>query len=899
MIKTYSTAVDTEYVQRIDSVNQMITTQLVDEDGKEYIFEHPNLHLNILPTWNSNTKCILSTILDLEEKFTGEFTAKKVKNCHYLIWNVLMFFAPSDLLAGLFNDFDICRFIQGFCIQDARIRLEIEPLPLPIFYNDGTTQLLLSVTDYGKVSQGGLAQVVKSFGGNMLDKTLMDDYKTNMIVPYKNPKLRKDFIDYAMDDARQLWFIKQSNNERTEKLFNIHNLPLPKREIITTGSLVAKLLLTYLENHLGDFDASSFFYKKTHKGKIKPYDLKDLLHHCSVDYFAKLSHSRKQVNALIQGGRAKNERPDVIKVTGVIADTDLSSCYVNILNNLYYPIGLPSVYGQHINSKTKMKLGKFLKKFGSQLVDRLFVIVVSGELNHTQTLVPSKVIEDVKINLKYEPDNPKIPADFRLYTREIINGVITSDVLDILNNTCNFRELKSWMDLEVVSATWFPKDLQHQTPRSWYGAVEQHTDLTGNDVKTLVNDRGKEFIQDDRCKDWLAVPISNFLKPYADERKQLKSAMKEQPKGSELYDELNSKQLAMKLVGNTCYGVLASPYFPVGNVVVANNITTAARCAVWLTAIATGSYQSITDGGAYNLNAVRDWQDKKPSMNTLSLWRNPEYINKNYRKYLFTKPLCSTSKWLIETDETNPDVSIVSNAEGVKYDHKEGMWKEYDEELLNHLRHFFRDGSAIDILNIIGFEHKDIYTEAVFHSQTNYRFKHVNGTYKIKARGHKLKGTPYNNDTEQSNIVELFNQLADNPNAIKPFRPQTISQVLKCNEANKLTTAQTDNVVKRNKLLAGDSISKRSWIRPISLSMFHWMNDRQYQTWCKASDRLKQDTGYGMEHFFLNPDGTLDYERAIKTIQDQIDCYASEFLVTPNKLKTMRKDRVIQHPFFV
>ncbi len=893
-LKIITTGVDTEYVQRPDHPNKMLTTQLALSKGLCGVWEYPTLNLDILPSWNG--RCILSSVLDYPEVHEPESVDG------YLLWEILMFFAPADLLGGLFNDFELCRYIQRYCQQDARIRIETEGkknkdlLPLDIFLQtpDSIYQVIIKVVDFGKISVGGLADVVQSFGGRMLEKGLMDNYKTNMEIPYTHPDLFDDYIKYAKDDAQQLFFLREANKERTKKLFDIHGLETPEKEIVTTGALVAKLFEAYLREYIGENEAYKYF-TKTKWGKEKDFDLLDLLHKSTVDYFASRKDTRKQANALIQGGRAKNERPTVINADGVIADPDLSSCYVTILRNLIYPVGLPCTYGQHESSKKKMTLGKFLKKFGDELEPRLYATTVSGVLKHHQTLVPSKVIDNLEITEKYSEDDPKIPADFRLYTKEIINGVITSDVLDVINNVCNTRERKEWMNLEVVSAIWYPKSKRCETPLEWLEKTRLHTEETGNDIKTKVTSSGKEIIQDDRSRYWLTVPIEDFLKPYAEMRKSLKSEMKTHPKGSERYSELNAQQQAMKLVGNTLYGVLASPYFDIGNVAIANNITAAARVAVWCTAVAAGSFQSITDGGAFDLNKVRDWKNNKPSMNTLSLWRNTKLINNRITRDLFEKSLASNSEWVIEPVADNPELTKVTNGD-IEIIASEGKWTFFDEELLNHVRRFFRDGSEIDILNVISYEHKDIYSEIVLHSQTNYRFRHVSGEYKIKARGHKIKGTPYNNDTEPSNITALFDCLKHDATAIPPYRPQTISQVLKCNQANDMLEAKTDNILKQNNLLAGDSILKQSWVRPISLSMFHWQTDKQYKSWCKKSDSLKNRTGWGIEQFFINEDGSTNYQSAIETVQARID-EGKEWIIDSKAGQSYKTENFNNHPF--
>ncbi len=972
-----TTGSDTEYVQRINKPNQMITTQLALSDNYDdcVVLEHPSLGLNILPSWQGQT--IISTVLDWKEVECSEPDGN-------LLWETLLFYAPPDLLSGLFSDFKLCRDIQRYCIQDARIRVDNGSkrhsgyLKLPIHLDSpyGVLQLVLKPLDLGKLSVGGLAQNVLAFGGKMLDKGLMDQYKTNMLEPYTNPQLLDEYIRYAKDDACKLFFLRDANKNRTVRLFGMHNLSLPKHEIVTTGSLVATLFESYLNSLLdgdnypedlteeekelfckardvlhsitnGEWDdeyssfegspkqffqiifqriypeygpdvssemfrqliylerkprATDLFEVTNLQGKSRTWKLEDLLKRSTVPYFAELKETKKSALALVQGGRAKNERPTVIKQSGAIADLDLSGAYVTIQKALTYPVGLPASYGLHESSTRKsIKLGQFLRKFGDELESRLFTIVVSGKLNHHQTLVPSKIIETTEINDKYSEDDPKIPADFRLYTREIINGVITTDVLETLKNVCSNEEYKQWMHLDVVAALWYPKSLRCNTPEEWYQKTLEHKEKTGNSIEEVVQKDGSTKTVDNRSRYWLAVPLKDFLDPYANERSRLKKEMKDKLKGSSEFMALDAQQNMMKLVGNTNYGALASPYFVTSNVVTANVITAAARVGVWLTAMALGSVQSITDGGAYDMNAVRYWRNNKPSMNTLSLLRNPELLPKQTLSRIQIQPL-GGKKWelqrgkIVEEDDAIDKYSILTNDEET-IEAKEGKWSYVDNLAMEHVKAFYADEKTpISILDIISYDHKDLYVKAIYHSQTNYQFTHAHGDVKTKARGHKLKGKPYEGN-ESSNILSLFKDLDNDPERIPPYKPQYISQLLKCNQANEMLESKTDNILKQNDLLAGDSVLKRSWVRHVSLSMFHWQTDEQYNSWQKGETSLKDKTGYGLEIFFLNEDGTTNYKAAIETIQTAIDD-GKDWLWQPTKNRPKISSELQKHPYY-
>ncbi len=123
-----------------------------------------------------------------------------------------------------------------------------------------------------------------------------------------------------------------------------------------------------------------------------------------------------------------------------------------------------------------------------------------------------------------------------------------------------------------------------------------------------------------------------------------------------------------------------------------------------------------------------------------------------------------------------------------------------NELTLAHVAKFFEsEEHPISLLSTTVDEHKDVYVSATFHGQTNYQFEHATGELKTKARGNKLKGKPYTGG-EEARILRLFKDIKERPNAIPAYRPQTISQVLLCNQANMMFESKTDNIYKRNGL---------------------------------------------------------------------------------------------------
>ena len=924
-------ASDTEYKSIPNHPTKMITTQLAWNQQNCLVLEHPSFGLNRLESWYGQS--IFSTVLGLPE--TTLPLGKEPDG--YLTIELLMFFAPNDAFRGLFRDrVDILR-IQDHCLQDARIRIKNKddknkatqnrlPVGLYVVKDGQVLELVLMIKDLGKLAVGGLQKTAEGMGIEMLDKSSMDGMKAKMDEAYATDDIGAFdiFINYSKSDATVLFDLREANLERIKTIFGVHKLPVPK-EILTTGSLVAQLLKSYIKQQagldtevLGDVcnDSGDYLILPTAldafakaNGK-ETYRIETLLAKSSVSQFAKSypnsTNNTRALLGLLSGGRAKYETPLTLSSHGCIGDIDLSSAYANIIKLLTFPVGIPSTYGIFADRGTDYKpltLGRWLARHKPFLQDRLWHVVVTGDLEHEQDLIASKVIDYTEILVKYNPDDCKIVADFRLYLKQIKNGVISSDILEVLKNVCTRSEYKEYMGLKVEAAIWYDTRYRCSTAQEWNQKTIEHVDATGGGmVEEIHKDGSKTFTEDNRSKYWLAVPLDKFIQPYMTARTDIKDLMKLETKGSKKYNELHAQQDAMKLVCNVCYGVIASPFFDIGNVTLGNNITAIARAEVWMTAKALGLYQTITDGGAGSINHVRTWKTHKPSMDVLAKFRDMNLLSQSTRYQQGTKPLGSDTNWILES--VDKEYSKVSNG-SMEMVGKDGTWKYFDKAAIEHLRYYFRSElNPISLLAIdpetklspIVFEYKDMYKTFVGHGQTNYRLTMANGIKKDKARGHKLKDNPYIDDDDKptsSEILQLFSDIETRPNNIPAYHPLRIESILKCNQANAMgKVGAKDNTYKKNELVAGDSIYKSSWLRPLSLSMFHWLNHKQYLAWTKNHDALKERYGYGLELFYLD-----DYEDNNLRYEDMINAIATAINNNLKPDKLFKIEPTTKHPF--
>jgi hypothetical protein len=873
-VKTFTLilGVDTEYKSSPNQPAQLLTTQVALSASPEeaFVFEHPTVSNLNFPDFPG--RCVPFRhgfigidILGLSE--APPTTKTEVK----LIFDFLIFYSPTDVFRGLFDDKVTSDRILENCSQNARLKVDIPSkghsidtistgykVVHPVW---GCTELFLKISDFAGVNgKGSLAALTSALGVQRLDdkNAFNQTDKVNMDVTYQTRT--EDFLTYGIGDACVLFGIADAVNNRFQNLAGVHALKVSNEAPLTTGSTVNKIFQEYLRTYCGDFKAWTLFPNH----KKKPGTFEDLVKEGGIKRLASYAKTSLPSSALVNGGRAKNEKPTTFKASGVICDADISGAYSAQMRQLIYPIGVPTKYATHAGNDHRYTLGSFLKKHEKDFVPGCWQIIVTGKLDFYQDLIPSKVVDPYEIELsESEDDEVNINAPFRIYTCEVINGVIIHDNLQIIRALSAGKEQSGWLNLEVVSAVYYPKSKQHFDPKAWFDAVSSDKAKTGNTGVCTTSSKGFT-ITDGRSTHWLAVPLDNFIKPYQDARSDLKAKLKQCTKGSEEYFKYDALQTSFKLVINTLYGVIATDKLPSGNAVCANNITGGIRAFTWLLKVSLGSLQSITDGGAYDANRV-NFRSDKPSFNTIAKLRNPQLLTQKSRFNIKTKPL-GGSPWTLEQG-CDSNWSILKS-ETVSWTIKSGVLPDLDLLALEHVKDFFRD-CEIDLLSYQKIEHKYAFVGISTHSQTDYSFKDVWGQTSYKSRGKKTSGKRYEGG-EDSNKVNFLDDLREGF-AVTKYATQLIGEQVKVNKAKQFRTSKTESVFTRNGLTAGDVILKSSSISIFSLSQFFYQTNSQYESWEKGVEKLKLESEQGLEQFFKNEDGSVNYQLLVDTVQSKLD----------------------------
>ena len=502
-------------------------------------------------------------------------------------------------------------------------------------------------------TNSSLLNLASSEGLIMDKKHSLDTYKTCMDKALQEEP--ETFLKYGLDDAEILHKIVASKIENTNTLVS-KTLGMPNTYVFdldsikySTGSLVSQILEKYMkhffikklleegvdkkdthhylryvyskmslvkgqilkkEENLNTwhaiFNHTSFekihayvTEKKLSNFKLFKEDdvLFKLYSYGSIQFFLNQDTiSTSKYNALVSGGRCVNEQPTKMKHSNVL-DIDMSSCYGTALEDFALPIGIPTIYSTSSHEK-----GMSLKEFLN-----MYKITVTGTLRFDQDLIFSKIIDDDKLNTAsvaagkcFEnqfSDTPHIHADLVLLRREIINGVITSDVLEAIEKVSSNKELKEFYSLRVVTACMWMKSNKVDSFKDF--CTEIFKDEGRFEYSTEFN-----ASLDKRTRKWFSFSLDQFITPLKNQRKAIKNQMKETT-DTVLKALLNAVQESVKLVINSTYGILASLFFAVSNAVVADYITARARVNGWYMNKALGTFNTITDGGCFSPELVR------------------------------------------------------------------------------------------------------------------------------------------------------------------------------------------------------------------------------------------------------------------------------------------------------
>jgi len=744
----------------------------------------------------------------------------------------------------------------------------------------------------------------------------------------KNPI---EFEHYALNDLKSFEMVKGFEKMMIKVQENI-GLSITKSPRLTIGRTVANLV------------------KQVLLDKVKSTELLSILTKYANSDYLKGENSTRIFLSKCDGGRAFNNRPldtsvkkpietDVRKLLlsrNFLCDVDINGAYGNGLCVQEYPLGIPMSYSHPLEGNVKyLSLKEFLQAHGDDLVDGLWIARVrtTKKLKFEQDLIPSWVIPPNKITSR-KTDTEKDDETFesiedegynKVFTNEIELGLINHDVLQWIDNICAKPQRRELLDnLQVINAMWYPKKLRVDT-------VEQVKEkLANHKGEHTSNVKGENLHNiENYPHSWTSFNLGDLLV------KKLINERAKHPKKTP-YNNL------YKLIINTIYGDLVSPYFDIGNVVVGNNITARCRCMAWYLEKGLNAYQTITDGCVFDPSQVAiPLKRDRLTANNLVRGYSKAVRDRRWKTGVLEIPIMQQvtlsdgrkiiipAKDLIEVLE---DCEREGGTEREKVIRRERQrltkGVETDDlaifqisaSILSHLKNLFPNVDVLhkEITNEKGLEQTGIYRieariisfEGIFQGTANYALKHnyqwgypdmkpLEDIYKM--RGYRKNVCLYIDDDKHSplfkdddyeineeteltpiNVPETFlNNLSKDLTKISRINPFIQEKILKVNSYK-----QGQKKLKNTGLEIGHTMRFWRLLTELTIGQFTFNSIKEFERIYKEHQKGKLERGQGYEGNFQNHDGTLNYQEMIEAMEE---------VARTNKRTRCKK---IKHPYF-
>jgi len=743
---------------------------------------------------------------------------------------------------------------------------------------DGT-KYKVRLTIYDTCAVQGIASYA-SFCSNS-NVTLMhkdnftNDEKSRMDEMYLNRP--EDFDSYALGDLHNHDAL-MGNAENFKKIYQALDLEkyysIPR---MTIGSTVSKII-------------ESAIYK-TFKSDTQNKDLiNKYCRFACADYLKRKTTSTGCLNAKVDGGRCRNNRPTDTLAKGLICDIDISGCYGEGLRVQTYPLGVPVLIDYPIDSEINkyQTLREFLKSYGKELVPGLWQARVSCKQGYTL-----KYKQDYLASWFPPKDISKMPTDtdfneteqwwtidnvgeVKVLTNEINHAVITHDFIQWLTYVASEKQRKELLDnLIVETFLYYPAS---ERVDSIDELLKRHANHQGsNTSKAVKSKQGKntrKISVEEECHVWFGINIGELLVD------QLLLERKQHPKKTP-FNEL------YKLCINTVYGDMVSPFFTVGNVVVGNNITARARALAWCMEKGLHGWQSITDGCAFEVDKVLyGTRQRVTGENTVNLYADTKYNNHTFAPLPYQDDMSVTlikplSVTLSTDDDHRVTIDLKENvqvtldyAAALDWINKAAMW---------HLQGLFpnldilhqktKDVKGRERVGQFEFEAKGLYDTATFHGTANYSLS-LNGEVTCKMRSYSKKNRKVVelNDDGLLDVYEFDTPPSDRF-LISLQQPKNVERSQVFIKPRILKVGDYRRNYKRwreTSAYPGMTIETSGLIREFSLSQFTFQTYEQLKSWRKEYEKFLNTYGQSYEMFYLNEDGTLNYQKMVVEIDAKI-----------------------------
>lgn len=706
----------------------------------------------------------------------------------------------------------------------------------------------------------------------------------------------EDFDNYALGDLYN-YNALLGNAENFKHIYDtlgIEKYYNPPR--FTIGSTVARIVEASIKNlfpeSLDDTKVIGAFCK-----------------FATADYLKrKVSHT-SCLNAKVDGGRCRNNRPIDTTASGVLIDIDIAGCYGEGLRIQLYPLGVPIVIDYPADSVRNdyQSLREFLKTYRKELVPGLWQARVSlpddYKLQHPQDYLsswfPPNDLSRMPTDEDFEATDQWWTVDnvgiIKILTHEINHAIITHDFVQWLENVASQEQQKELLDnLFIETAMFYPAS---ERVNSIDELIDNHQKHEGkNTTKARIRKKASSKVSVEReCHSWYGINLGDLL---------ITKLIQERRK----YKKDTPFNILYKLCVNTVYGDMVSPFFKIGNVVVGNNITARARALAWCLEKGFHGWQTITDGCVFDINNIlHPTRRRITGESVVDLYRQTRCDHHTFA------PL------------TDYELSVTPNYNEfsiVMFDGKAGLSRVVEgeelvlppkasEEWINrvamtHLRKLF---TGLDILHQpttdsdgkqrigqFSFEAKGIFDSGCFHGTANYILA-INGENKTAMRSYSKRGNKLIELKEDLEVIEYYNQVGEtfllslqSPKKINRSHVYIKERILKVGDYSRNYRSYKDSL-----LYPGITVETPCLLKELSLSQFTFQSYAQMKSWYRERESYVRKYGQSYEMFFVNDDGSLNYQDMIDAVDKQIRSGAMNFFDGVDKRKQHLYRRFTPH----
>jgi hypothetical protein len=796
-----------------------------------------------------------------------------------------------------------------------------------------------------------LKQFFKNNNINTKNKGLLDKYKTRMIEALvEEPEY---FNDYSLSDLQIYNAILNYNNSNKEINRKVGVEEKRIEDIsYTLGSTCNKTLLSKEQQlfNVNTKKEKDLFIEQNCKSASSNYlgiydrfsdDIKDRLDHTNSIYIRKIL-------AKLDGGRCHSTNPLLTgiyykdpKKQNFLFDMDIEGAYTTTMSTMYKYYGEAVCYLFRV--KEYLSLREIIKLFKKEMGTDNYMFKVSGLLKYLQDFIPSYINSDksykceiVKIdeinsqvNVKYDSKKTKNI----ILSKEIIDGTITSSILDVILNAFHPLQRDDFLDnLKVSCILIYPLSMEVKTVEE----LQEKRQLHDSGKKDYSYKYLSQYIDKERGNKCHYYIKKDFGELFIDKIRANRNYYKYEG----LVDSPN-KEEAFKLVGNTTYGVSVSELFPNSDIIFGNNITGNVRSYMWLAEKCLNIPQSITDGGVVDFFKVKhriyEYFDTREFANSYKyskkeLSQDKKWYNRplNYRQAIYNK---KSNKWLLDGVEYDEKPFINNEAyynedtntwfiSGVEYD-KNTIKEKISELCVEHVRKcfpkvkfineeyrcfkkdekgrvLFDENNNIIYTKRIGMftlELKNIMEKYYCSGMSNYMYYNYENNLTVKTRCHETKkdedGYLRKEHTAilkgEDNYIKLCSETylktatterfylerEKNLEAMPLIPPVFVSTILKTSDyKHKFNSTYQYNT----EIRVGSVVYKLVIKRYFEISQFHFISAKQYLMVVRLNARLIREFGLGIEIFYFNPDGTINLKKMYKEISEMISNGVTDFL---------------------